>query len=170
MENETEETCIATASTALGVVEEVLLLRNSWSGQNSRVSQAGCQEGRRGWGGSRTPPIATKKWQTPKWKGGESYGGDKRKWKRLQRSVWRGRDGSDVAWGVAITHNGPWSSRSMWTCCSRSGSRCWTSTFGPQPADPEPQRQPGDISNLPQGPSLSVPLETWSRRHAPFSD
>ena len=25
-------------------------------------------------------------------------------------------------------HNGPWSSRSMWTRCSRSGSRCWTST------------------------------------------
>lgn len=126
--------------------------------------------GKAGLGWVQDPSHRNQEMQTPKWKGGESYGGDKRKWKRLQRSVWRGRDGSDVAWGVAITHNGPWSSRSMWTCCSRSGSRCWTSTFGPQPADPEPQRQPGDISNLPQGPSLSVPLETWSRRHAPFSD
>lgn len=65
-------------------------------------------------------------------------------------------------------HNGPWSSLSMWTRCSRSGSRCWTSTCGPRPVDPEPQRRPGDISNPPHGPSLPVPLKTWSRHHAPF--
>lgn len=66
-------------------------------------------------------------------------------------------------------HNGPWSSRSMWMRCSRSGSPCWTSTCGLRPADPEPQRRPGDISNPPRGPSVPVPLQTWSRHHAPFS-
>lgn len=57
----------------------------------------------------------------------------------------------------------------MWTRCFQSGSRCWTSTCGPRPADPEPQRQPGDISDPPRGPALPGPLETWSGHHAPFS-
>lgn len=80
--------------------------------------------------------------------------------------------GAEVTWRGAglATHNGPWSSRSMWTPCSRSGSRCWTSTCDPQPGDPEPQRRPGDISTPSQGPFPLVSLEEKrSRHHAPFS-
>lgn len=47
-------------------------------------------------------------------------------------------------------YNGPWSSRSMWMSCSRSGSRCWTSICDPQAADPEPQLLPGDLKPAPR--------------------
>lgn len=80
MENKTEAACVATASISLGVVGEVALLRNSWSGQNGRVSQASGQEGRRGWGGSRAPPSATDRCRFQRGRERKGCGADERKW------------------------------------------------------------------------------------------